>query len=62
MYATLNESNKMIKITQFNSNLIINDQRNSNKQRLSLSPQKHYNVKKLSEFKIKPSAKPYRII
>lgn len=61
---SLKSSSKMIKITQFNSSLIINEDRikNSYKTSNSSSPQKSFNIKKVSESKNKVIVNAKKII
>ena len=62
---SISESNKMIKITQFNSSLVINEDKlvqKGYKTSSSSSPQKRFNIKKMNEIKNKAIANTQKII
>ena len=53
---SINQGNKMLKITQFNSTLVINNNKifqNGYKTSYSISPQKNFNIKKVNDKRIK---------
>lgn len=62
---SINGSNKMIKITQFNSSIAISEDKlfqRGYKTSYSNSPQKNFNIKKISEFKTKVAHNAQKII
>lgn len=61
---TGNRTSKIIKITQFNSSLVIGDEKmhKINPMACSASPQKNFTIKKISELKSKVAASAQQII
>jgi len=58
------KSSKVIKITQFNSSLIIGEDKlaNKNYSTTTSSPQKNFNIKKITEFKNKVIANAQKAV